>query len=297
VSDTIPGVGDDGPPALEVHGLGFRYGRHVALEDVDLVVPVGRFVALLGANGAGKTTLFSIVTGLFAAGDGQVRMLGHSLATETGHALATLGVVFQRPTLDADLTVVQNLRYFADLHGLSRGAARRRIDESLERHGIAAFARRRVTTLSGGERRRVELARALLHRPALLLCDEPTVGLDAPSRTAFVRHVRELAASEGVGVLWATHLFDEIDVGDRAVLLTAGRVSGSGELAELLLAHGAGDAASLFAALASPGARPERDRDSDTGPVRESASGAGSGPAVDSGRGLGGGDTASGDRA
>ena len=256
------------PPALRVSGLGFRYGRHVALEHVDLIVPGGRFTALLGANGAGKTTLFSIVTGLFAAGSGEVHMLGHALARETGRALATLGVVFQRPTLDADLTVRQNLAYFADLHGIPRRTARARIAESLERHDIGHVERRRVTTLSGGERRRVELARALLHRPALLLCDEPTVGLDAPSRAGFVRHVRTLAASEGVGVLWATHLFDEVEAGDRAVLLARGRVTASGELAELLERHGEADAAGLFARLAGPAGetgvetsgRPERGR-------------------------------------
>ena len=232
--------------ALEVRGLGFRYGRHVALEGVDLEVPRGRFVTLLGANGAGKTTLFSIVTGLFAAREGTVRVLGAELARESGRALAALGVVFQRPTLDADLTVRQSLGYFADLHGIPRREARRRIAESLERHGIGAFGRRRVGTLSGGERRRVELARALLHRPALLLCDEPTVGLDAPSRTAFVRHVRELADDGGLGVLWATHLFDEVERGDRAALLVRGRVAAAGELAALLEAHGAPDVAALF---------------------------------------------------
>ena len=238
-------------PALEVSGLGFRYGEHVALEDVALSVPAGRFVALLGANGAGKSTLFSIVTGLFAAGDGQVRLLGHDLSRQSGRALATLGVVFQRPTLDADLSVAQNLAYFADLHGMGRRARRARITECLEEHGMSDFARRRVGELSGGERRRVELARALLHRPALLLCDEPTVGLDAPSRTRFVRHVRTLAARTGVGVLWATHLFDEVETGDRAVLLVRGRVRSSGELAALLEAHGAEDVAALFDAVAS----------------------------------------------
>ena len=254
----------DGAAALEVRDLGFRYGRHVALEGVDLVVPRGRFVALLGANGAGKTTLFSIVTGLFAAGDGQVRILGHDLARESGRALAALGVVFQRPTLDADLSVVQNLGYFAELHGIGRRAARERIARCLERHDIAALARRRVVTLSGGERRRVELARALLHEPALLLCDEPTVGLDAPSRAAFLRHVRELSARTGVGVLWATHLFDEVATGDRAVLLERGRIRADGELAELLGTHAAADAGELFAALATP-ARPAPSATSATG--------------------------------
>ena len=248
---TVPDAAPASVPALEVSGLGFRYGSHVALEDVTLSVPAGRFVALLGANGAGKTTLFSIVTGLFAAGGGRVRLLGHDLARESGAALATLGVVFQRPTLDADLTVAQNLAYFADLHGIGRGARRARIVECLAEHGMSEFERRRVGALSGGERRRVELARALLHRPALLLCDEPTVGLDAPSRTRFVQHVRELAARTGVGVLWATHLFDEVEASDRAVLLVRGRVRSSGELADLLEEHGAEDVVALFDAIGS----------------------------------------------
>ena len=238
------------PAALEVGALGFRYGRHVALEDVAFEVPRGRFVALLGANGAGKTTLFSIATGLFSAGSGRVRVLGHDLARESGAALAELGVVFQRPTLDGDLTVRQNLAYFADLHGLPRAEARARIERSLLRHKLGALGERAVVTLSGGQRRRVELARALLHDPAVLLCDEPTVGLDAPSRRAFLAHVRALAtAADGLGVLWATHLFDEIEPGDRVVLLERGRVRALGELDALLLEHGAGDVGTLFATL------------------------------------------------
>lgn len=237
--------------ALAVEGLTFRYGSHVALDGVTLSVPGGRFVCLLGANGAGKTTLFSIVTGLFAARRGHVAILGHDLVHETSAALAGLGVVFQRPTLDGDLTVVQNLRYFADLQGLSRREARTRIARALERHALGELERRRASTLSGGQRRRVELARALLHRPALVLLDEPTVGLDAPSRRDFVAHVRTLAADEGVGILWATHLLDEVDAADRVCVLERGRLVADGELPALLAEHGAADVGALAGALAA----------------------------------------------
>ena len=259
VRDAGPGVGSGvGPDALVVEGLSFRYGSYLALDDVSLAVPQGRFACLLGANGAGKTTLFSILTGLFAARGGRVRVLGHDLVRETGAALGSLGVVFQRPTLDMDLTVVQNLRYFADLQGLPREEAARRIDEALGRHALADLERRRAGTLSGGQRRRVELARALLHRPALVLLDEPTVGLDARSRTDFVAHVRALAADEGVGILWATHLMDEVRGSDRVCVLAAGKLVASGELPDLLAEHGVADVGALGErlAVARPGPPP-----------------------------------------
>ena len=244
-------VPSGGPPALEVRDLAYAWGATRALDGVSLDVPTGRFTGLVGPNGAGKTTLFSIVTGLFRAAAGTVRVRGHEIGRETGAALGALGVVFQQPTLDADLTVVQNLAYFASLHGIARREARARIEAGLERHGLEGLAKRRAGSLSGGQRRRVELARALLHGPSLLLMDEPTVGLDMPSRTGFVEHVHALAADEGVGVLWATHLVDEIRGDDLVHVLHRGRILGGGALDALVAEHGATDVAGLVDALAA----------------------------------------------
>ncbi len=236
--------------ALSTDALSFDYGGQPALRQVSLEVPTGRFVALLGANGAGKTTLFSIVTGLYSARSGSVSIMGHDLRRQMLSALATMGVVFQRTTLDMDLSVMQNLRYAAALQGMKRPLATSRIAAALSRHDLEALASRKVASLSGGQRRRVELARALLHEPALLLLDEPTVGLDMHSRADFVAHVRTLNAEQGVGVLWSTHLLDEIDTTDRICVLQRGSVLASGEIAALLARHGAADIPALYRTLA-----------------------------------------------
>jgi ABC-2 type transport system ATP-binding protein len=212
-------------PALDIRQLGYRYRAGFALEDIAVAVAPGRFTVLLGPNGAGKSTLVSLLTRLFTPSRGDIRIGGHSLLSAPGAALARLGVVFQQSALDLDLTVVENMRYGAALHGLSGVTAKVRIAAELDRMGLADRAREPVRRLSGGFRRRLELARALLHRPALLVCDEATVGLDAPSRRALVAHLRDLCVEDGLAVLWTTHLFDEVAAGDEVVLLQAGRVA------------------------------------------------------------------------
>jgi ABC-2 type transport system ATP-binding protein len=215
--------------ALIVRDLSFRYGTRPALERVSLRVERGRFTALLGPNGAGKTTLFSLITRLLAPPAGAIEILGRDLVGSGSWALADVGVVFQLPTLDLDLTVAQNLTYFAALQGLDRVAAGERIDRSIAALGMSGMRAARIRTLSGGQRRRIEIARALLHNPRLLLLDEPTVGLDIPTRRALVDHAHALATDTGVGVLWATHLIDEIREGDDLIVLDRGRVVASGE--------------------------------------------------------------------
>ncbi len=191
----------------------------------------------------------SLVTRLFAAREGRIVIAGHDLARSPRAALASIGVVFQRPTLDLDLNVEQNLRYAARLYGLAGAAAGARIDEGLARLSLAAHRRAPVRTLSGGMRRRVELVRALLHRPRLLVLDEPTVGLDIDSRRTIVGHVHELCATTGLAVLWATHLVDEIHAGDRLVVLHRGRVEARGPVDEVLASAGAADLVAAYARL------------------------------------------------
>ena len=217
---------------LTVRDLTFRYGRKLALDAVSFDVPRGSFTALLGPNGAGKSTLVALLTRLLVSREGSIVIAGHNLAKAPRRSLAELGVVFQQPTLDLDLTVRQNLLYFAALHGLSRRDASGRIDAALDRLGMRERAGEKVRALNGGHRRRMELARALLHEPSVLLLDEPTVGLDAASRRAITRHVHDLA-EQGVSVLWTTHLTDEVDDEDRLLVLHKGRIVAEGRTEEI----------------------------------------------------------------
>ncbi|MBP1148909.1 MULTISPECIES: ABC transporter ATP-binding protein [Methylocaldum] len=226
-------------PALTVAGLSYAYGKKKALDRVSFAVAPGECTILLGPNGAGKTTLFSLITRLYDSREGRILIAGHDVRKEFSRALAQLGVVFQQTTLDLDLTVLQNLHYHASLHGLSRRRADARIREELERQGMFERRKEKVRQLNGGHRRRVEIARALLHEPRLLLLDEPTVGLDVPSRKAIVDYVHRLCSDSGIAVLWATHLIDEIYENDRLVVLHKGAVRADGSIPEVLKTTGA----------------------------------------------------------
>lgn len=221
--------------ALSVSDLSFFYGKKQALDQVKFEVQQGQCCILLGPNGAGKSTLFSLITRLYDTRTGQINLCGFDIRKKSRKALAKLGVVFQQSTLDLDLTVIQNLRYHTALHGISRKQAKQRIQLELER--LDMFERRfeKVRHLNGGHRRRVEIARALLHKPAILLLDEPTVGLDVHSRKAIVDHVHNLVKKDRLAVLWATHLIDEIDKDqDRLVVLDRGRIKMQGSVASVL---------------------------------------------------------------
>lgn len=209
---------------LRVDDVRKSYGAREALKGVSLHVGHGEFVALLGPNGAGKSTLFQLLTGLFNPDTGRVVVRGHDLARDAVAALARIGVVFQQSTVDGDRSVRANLQFHAGLHGLSRREAATRIDDALRGLGLTERAADRVGTLSGGNKRKVELARALVHRPSVLLMDEATVGLDPASRRQLLDEVRRLVAEDGVGVLWATHLVDEAEQADRVVILHRGKV-------------------------------------------------------------------------
>ena len=228
-----PVHGDSTPAlALAVHEVSKSYGSIKALDGLSLSVARGEFVALLGPNGAGKSTLFQLLTGLFVPDAGDIEVAGFDMRHQSRQALARLGVVFQQPALDLDLSVLANLRFHARLHGMGR-AARTRIEAELDRIGLTARAKDRARTLSGGNRRKVELVRALLHEPVVLLMDEPTVGLDPASREHLVEYVHGLCAHRGVGVLWATHLVDEAESADRAIILHNGRWVADGTPAAL----------------------------------------------------------------
>ncbi|MGF1658090.1 MAG: ATP-binding cassette domain-containing protein [Rubrimonas sp.] len=223
----------DTAPALEIVDLSFAYGATKALDRVSLTAPRGAFTALLGVNGAGKTTLFNLVTRLFAAREGRISVCGCDIRGAPRDAMARMGVVFQSRALDANLTVAQNAAYHGALHGLPRADALARAEAALAQVGLLDKMGEKVGRLSGGQQRRAEIAQALLHEPELLLCDEPTTGLDLESRAAIVRDAHALAAERGVGVLWATHLIDEVAPADRVVVLHKGRVRAAGTASDL----------------------------------------------------------------
>jgi len=233
--------------ALSVQMVSFAYSGRPVLHDVCFDIGEGETVLLLGPNGAGKTTLFSLISGLFHPASGHVEIAGERLRPGRNEALKRLGIVFQAQTLDLDLTVMQNLLYAAALHGLPRSTARPRIEENLVRMGLRERAGERVRNLNGGHRRRVEIVRASLHDPDILILDEPTVGLDIPTRKEFVRDLHAQSRS----ILWATHLIDEVLPGDRVIVLHQGRVVGDGTPDELIRETAVSDLAGAYAKLTS----------------------------------------------
>jgi len=228
-------------PLLHASGLKKNYGPKPALKGVDIALRAGELVALLGPNGAGKSTLLQLLTGLFTPDEGRIEVLGHDMARHPSRALAGLGVVFQQSALDLDLSVRANLHFHTDLHGLPRRVADERIADGLARMGLQDAARAPVRSLSGGMRRKVELVRALLHRPRVLLMDEATVGLDPASREQLMATVLALCANEGLAVLWATHLIEEARQAQRLVLLHQGTVRFDGSTADFTAASASGD--------------------------------------------------------
>ena len=208
---------------LSLRNVTYRYGTRTALDNVSFDLEKGRFCALLGPNGAGKSTLFSLLTRLLVAKEGSIIVAGHDIAREPRAALGKIGVVFQQQTLDLEMSVGQNLRYFAALQGLSGRAAKRNIDAALDRLSMRERVHEKARNLNGGHRRRMEIARALIHDPQVLLLDEPSVGLDTASRLAITAHVHDLAET-GLLVFWATHLVDEIRAQDDVVVLHKGKV-------------------------------------------------------------------------
>ncbi len=243
------GMSTSEAPAVTIEGVSHSYGARQALDDVSFAIAPSRFAILLGLNGAGKSTLFSLMTRLYAVQRGHIRIFGHDVEHAASEALRLIGVVFQQRTLDLDLSVIQNLTYHAALHGIGAREGRRRADDVLARIALSERAHDKVRSLSGGQMRRVEIARALLHRPRLLVLDEPTVGLDIKSRADILGHVRRLVVAEGVSVLWATHLIDEVSDENDVVVLHQGRVLAHGPVTRVVAATGAGDIRAAFTKL------------------------------------------------
>lgn len=219
--------------ALEVVQVSHSFGQNLALDAVSFRIAPGKFCALLGLNGAGKTTLFASITRLYDT-RGCIKVFGFDIRTHPTLALQHLGVVFQSRTVDPDLTVLQNMLYHASLHGMPKAQAIRQADQELERVDLKDRKQEKTRTLSGGQVRRLEIARALMHQPRLLLLDEPTAGLDFEAREDILTHVRRLVREDGIGVLWATHLIDEIKTTDDVVILHKGRVLGQGAVKNVL---------------------------------------------------------------
>ena len=218
---------------IQVENLSHAYQQRQALDKVSFSVSCGEIFGLLGPNGSGKTTLFRILSTLMPATSGTVSILGHDLATEVKAIRNLLGVVFQHPGLDAKLTVVENLRHHGHLYGLAGKSLRSRISELLECFGISDRRTERVEVLSGGLQRRVEIAKALLHSPRVLLLDEPTSGLDVNVRWQLNAYLAMLAQTENILVLLTTHLLDDAEVCSRVGILNQGRLVALGTPDEL----------------------------------------------------------------
>jgi ABC-2 type transport system ATP-binding protein len=244
----------EGAPALLLDNVVKTYGAIRAVDGVSFAASAGEFIALLGPNGAGKTTLFQLLSGLFVPDSGRIEVMGHDMLRDPVPALAKLGIVFQQPTLDLELTVTGNLLFHAGLHGIPRAVARTRIEAELARLGLAERAHDKTIQLSGGNRRRVELARALLHEPRVLLMDEATVGLDPASRGDLLKLMLTMRAERSVAVLWATHLCDEVADADRVIVLHRGKVLADTTPGEFIKSAGAATIEQAFLAITGAGA-------------------------------------------
>lgn len=234
---------DDGAhsahPIIEFKHVGKRYRGRTAVADLSLTIAAGSFFALLGPNGAGKTTSIRMMSTLTQPSTGTITVAGHDVVKDAARVRGQIGVVFQNHSLDDELSVNENLQLHAMIHSMPVADARHRAAALLELVGMAARTRQLVRGLSGGEKRRVELARALLHRPRILYLDEPTVGLDTQVRNTLWSYLKRISAEEGVTVVFTTHYLEEAEANaDALALINRGHLLGSGTIDALNSALG-----------------------------------------------------------
>lgn len=237
--------------SITISDVSYKFKNKPALIDINVTLSAG-FNVLLGPNGAGKSTLLSLLTAQRTLQHGSITFDESNIGTESRSIMAKLGVVFQQTTLDLDLTVLQNLTYFGALHGLSAQTVLTRITPVLSQLALLERLQDRVRALNEGHRRRVEIARCMIHQPQYLLLDEATVGLDVDSRKLILEHIRSLAAAEHITVLWTTHLMDEVAENDPVFILNQGRLIEQGICHELLVRYQQSSVFDLYRTLTQP---------------------------------------------
>lgn len=237
--------------SITISDVSYKFKNKPALIDINVTLSAG-FNVLLGPNGAGKSTLLSLLTAQRTLQHGSIIFDESNIGTESRSIMAKLGVVFQQTTLDLDLTVLQNLTYFGALHGLSAQTVLTRITPVLSQLALLERLHDRVRALNEGHRRRVEIARCMIHQPQYLLLDEATVGLDVDSRKLILEHIRALAAAEHITVLWTTHLMDEVAENDPVFILNQGRLIEQGICHELLVRYQQSSVFDLYRTLTQP---------------------------------------------
>src|SRR5262245_61588567 len=230
--------------AVEIAHLAHRYGEREAIHDLSVSIAEREIFAVLGPNGSGKTTLFRVLSTLIPLQQGEVHILGYDLRRDAAAIRSQLGIVFQSPSIDKKLTVMENVVHHGRLYGLGGRELKNRADEMLARLGLADRRRELVEQLSGGLRRRVELATGMLHRPRLLLLDEPSTGLDPGARSDLWQYLEQVRDADGVTVVVTTHLLDEAQRADRIAIMHSGNLAALHTPAALQAAVG-GDAITI----------------------------------------------------
>ena len=219
---------------LKIENLTKHYNDFLALNKINIDIKAGELVTLLGPNGAGKSTLFSILSGMLSPDRGDCYISGKSIIHEPVLALKNLGIVFQQPTIDTELTVLDNLFFHARLHGIKTKKIKEYIIRELSSYNLENKIHKKVKVLSGGEKRKVELIRSLIHKPKVLLMDEPTVGLDPSSRKELLSKVHTLKNKDKLSILWTTHLVDEAEKADKVIVLNKGEILKIGKPSEII---------------------------------------------------------------
>ena len=234
--------------ALEFKIVSFSYDSKEVLKNISFCINEGSFFVLLGLNGAGKSTIFSLATRLLKLQKGEIFVNNFSIK-DYSNALKDIGIVFQEPTLDLDLTVKQNLYYYGALKGLDFKDTIKSIQDEITKLDLQDVLDKTVRNLNGGHRRRVEILRALINKPKLLLLDEATVGLDLKSRFDILDYVKELVKTKNISVLWITHLFDEVNENDDISIIKDGEIIESGVAKDIVKKHNKENLVDTFSEL------------------------------------------------